>query len=174
MNVVVIYKTKYSSTKEYAMELAKRLNCKAIDIKDVKVNELKQYDTIIFGSYLIAGYIKGIKFLTKNYDKLKDKNIMLFYLGLEDITEEKSYEVILKRNIPIIRDKIKSYYLKGRIRHDKLSLIHKMMMKIPITKMEKKYKQNPTEENKIAYEQIKSDMDFVDFDNLDKIINDLK
>ena len=73
MNAIVIYKSKYGSTRTYAEWIAEDLGCKAVDAKGVKADDLLQYDTIIYGGGLYAEVINGITLLTKNLEKLKDK-----------------------------------------------------------------------------------------------------
>ena len=66
MNPIVIYKSKYGSTKAYAEWISEELNCRAIDVKTVKIADLTEYDTIIYGGGLYAEVIAGITFITKN------------------------------------------------------------------------------------------------------------
>ena len=44
MNAIVIYKTKYGATKTYAEWIAEELSCKAVDAKQVKIDNLKEYN----------------------------------------------------------------------------------------------------------------------------------
>ena len=50
MKAIVIYKSKYGSTKAYAQKIAQCLGCEAVDAKSVKAKELADYDTIIYGA----------------------------------------------------------------------------------------------------------------------------
>ena len=65
MKPIVIYKTKYGSTKEYGEWIAEDLGCSAVDAKSVKVSDLLAYDTIIYGGGLYAEIINGITLITK-------------------------------------------------------------------------------------------------------------
>ena len=65
MNAIVIYKSKYGSTKDYAMWIAEELGCEAKDAKSVKVLDLLAYDTIIYGGGLYAEIIAGVSLITK-------------------------------------------------------------------------------------------------------------
>ena len=49
MNAIVLYKSKYGSTKTYAKWIAKELSCEAKEAKGVKIDDLLSYDTIIYG-----------------------------------------------------------------------------------------------------------------------------
>ncbi len=73
MSTIVIYKTKYGATKKYAEWIAEELGCDMVDAKDIKIDDILKYDTIIYGGGLYAEIINGVHMLTKNMDKLKEK-----------------------------------------------------------------------------------------------------
>lgn len=79
---VIIYKTKYNSTKKYAGWLAIKIDADLYELSDIRSSDLKNYDTIIFGGSIENGYIRGIEFIKDNIDKIKDKKIIVFYVGL--------------------------------------------------------------------------------------------
>ena len=47
MNTVVIYKSKYGSTRTYAEWISKELECEIYDAKNIKADDLLKYDAII-------------------------------------------------------------------------------------------------------------------------------
>jgi menaquinone-dependent protoporphyrinogen IX oxidase len=55
---LVLYFSKYGSTKKYAEWIASELNGDIYNIKKFNQNSLKEYDTIILGSGLYAGKIE--------------------------------------------------------------------------------------------------------------------
>ncbi len=77
---VVIYKSKYGSTKQYAQWIAEALDADLFDV--AKVRDLGQYQTIVYGGGLYASGIIGSDFLVKNYELLKEKRIVVFTVGL--------------------------------------------------------------------------------------------
>ena len=54
MSTIVIYKTKYGSTKTYADWIAEELVCESVDAKSVKIEDLEKYDTIVYRGGLYA------------------------------------------------------------------------------------------------------------------------
>ena len=46
MKTLVIYKSKYGSTKQYAEWIAEELDCEAVDAKSVKPLDLEKYDIV--------------------------------------------------------------------------------------------------------------------------------
>lgn len=79
---VIIYKSKYFSTKRYAGWLSIKTGADLYELSDIRILDLKKYQNIVFGGYIEEGYIKGIEFIKKNYDKIKDKKIIVFSVGL--------------------------------------------------------------------------------------------
>ena len=49
MNTIVIYKSKYGATKQYALWIGEELGCKIVDAKNIKASDLAEYDNIIYG-----------------------------------------------------------------------------------------------------------------------------
>ena len=64
MKSIVIYKSKYGSTKTYAEWIASELSCEALDAKNIKADSLLEYDNIIYGGGLYAE-IKVFNYLGK-------------------------------------------------------------------------------------------------------------
>ena len=80
MKSIVIYKSKYGSTKQYALWIAEELGCEAVDAKQVKADDLLEYDNIVYGGGLYAEVINGVTIITKNIENLKDKkNCRIYY-----------------------------------------------------------------------------------------------
>ncbi|WP_253199588.1 flavodoxin domain-containing protein [Clostridium gasigenes] len=52
---VIVYKSKYGSTKVYAQWIAKKLEADIYEVNEVKVDKLLDYNNIIFGGGLYAG-----------------------------------------------------------------------------------------------------------------------
>ena len=129
---LVMYFSKYGTTKKYAEWIAEEIKGDILDIKDVGQGKLNDYDIIVLGSGLYAGKIKGINLLVKNYNKIKDKKLVIFTCGLADYTNMKNVNNIkmrLKKNIPNdIFENIKIYYLQGGINYKNLNIKHKIMM----------------------------------------------
>ncbi|MGN1033504.1 MAG: flavodoxin domain-containing protein [Intestinibacter sp.] len=121
---VIIYKTKYNTTKKYAGWLAIKTNADLYELSDIRNADLKKYDNIIFGGFIENGYIKGIDFIKENYDKIKEKNIIVFYVGLGLYSRE---EIIKLNFFPYYKYKgIKYFELLGDFDYKKLNFIDKI------------------------------------------------
>ena len=54
MRQIVIYQSSTGFTKQYAKWIAERLQCEAKDIKQIKKNEISEYDRIVYGGWILA------------------------------------------------------------------------------------------------------------------------
>lgn len=129
---VVVYQSKYGATQKYAKWLAEDLSCDLHQRNRVKLADLEPYDTIIYGGGLYAGGVNGIDILTKNFDKLCDKNLILFTCGLADPRDKSNTDSIRQSLNKLftaqMQEKIKVFYLRGAIDYAKLGPVHKAMM----------------------------------------------
>ncbi len=162
MNAIVIYKSKYGSTKAYAQWIAEELSCDICDASEIKVDELKSYDTIIYGGGLYAEIIAGVTLITKNIDKLCDKKIVVFTTGLTPPDCRAYYDdLVVKKNFKgDTYLKIKMFNYPGKMIIDELSLVHKTAIKTLKKLMSDK--QNPTDMEKLLIDLCDADGDFSD------------
>ncbi len=162
MNAVVIYKSKYGSTKAYAEWIAEELGCEAKDAKGIKADDLLKYDTIIYGGGLYAEVIAGVSLITKNIEKLKDKKLIVFTTGITPLHVREYYdgEVLDKNFKPEIRQFIKVFNFMGKMILSELSVPHRSALKM--LKKIMSAKENPTELEKMLIELCDADGDFTD------------
>jgi menaquinone-dependent protoporphyrinogen IX oxidase len=170
---LVMYFSKYGTTKKYAEWIASELNGDVYDIKNIKHNILGNYDTIILGTALYAGQLKGLEIIINNYENIKNKKIVIFTCGLADYSKSENINAIRKRIAFILSEKImeniKIYYLRGDIDYKKLNLMHKIMMWM-LKKMIMK-KEEINEEGKDFLETYGRKTNFMNKDNINEIIN---
>ena len=174
MKIIVVYKTKYGSTKAYAQWIADELSCKAVDVKDINIDELSEYDAIVYGGGLYAEVINGVSIITKNLDKLKDKKIAVYTTGItpldcrayyDDYVEKKNF----KDGVP---GNIKIFNFLGKMKMDELSLVHRTALKS--LKKIMSNKKNPSEMEKLLVELCDADGDFSNKDDIKALISYIK
>jgi len=170
MNAIVIYKTKYGSTKTYAEWIAEALDCKLENAKNVKADDLMEYDTIIYGGGLYAEVINGVSLITKNIDKLKDKKVVVYSTGITPLDCRDYYDkLVVEKNFkPEVLEKIKVFNFLGKMILDELSLVHRTALKT--LKKIMSGKENPTEMERLLVELCDADGDFSDKSAIDELI----
>lgn len=125
--IAIVYKTKYGCTMKYAGWLAIKLNADLYEVSDVGRWDLLKYKTIIFGSPIYNSQIYLRDYLQEKYHTIRNKNIVLFCVGMN----LQNKEDILKSNFKDeeIKNKIKFFFLQGCINFDYLSRIDKIKLK---------------------------------------------
>ena len=168
---IVIYKSKYGSTKAYAEQIAKELNCEAVEVKKVKSDDLIKYDTIIFGGGLYAEMIGGISLITKNFDKLKNKKLIVFTTERTTLDCREYYDkMVNEKNFkPYMTEKIKVINFMGKMIIEEISLPHKAAIKT--LKKIMSGKENPSEMEKLLIKLCDESGDFTDLSAIKDLIN---
>ena len=175
MNRIIIYGSKYGTTKKYASELSKKINCEVISYNDV-VN-LKNYDSIIYLGALYAGGVLGMSKTLKKINNPNEKELIVITVGLADPYDEQNVKTInkgIERQVsPEIFNHLNIFHLRGGIDYSKLDFKYKTMMRLLYNKAKKIPEEKQTAEVKTMIETYNSVVDFVDFDELDKIVIEL-
>ena len=170
MSTIVIYKTKYGSTKQYAKWIAEDLGCDAVDAKNVKVDDLLCYDTIIYGGGLYAEIINGVSLITRNIDKLGDKKIIVYTTGItpRDVRAYYDGEVIEKNFKKGVPENIKIFNFEGKMIQKELTPVHHAAI-VSLKKI-MSAKKNPSDMVKLLLELCDADGDFSDRESIKELI----
>ncbi|MBN2625565.1 MAG: hypothetical protein JXA95_02775 [Spirochaetales bacterium] len=153
MKGIIVYKSNYGSTEQYARWIEEETKFPCLEAKRVKKADLEATDTVIVGCPIYAANPLLAKWLNKNWPLLRDKKI-LFYTTSgapgDDPNLIKGYEKALGEEI---RSKISYFPLGGRMRFEDLKPFMKFMMN-----MVKKMTKDPVEREEIT----------ADFDRMDR------
>ncbi len=172
MSKIVLYQSKYGSTKAYAEWIAQELDCMAVEAKKIKIEDLSTYDTIVYGGGLYAEVIAGVTLITKNFEQLKDKKLFVYSTGITPLDCRDYYDnLVLKKNFkPYMLEKIKVYHFLGKMVLDELSVVHRTALKSLKKLMSRK--ENPTEMEKLLIELCDADGDFSDRTAIAPLVKD--
>ncbi len=171
MNTIVIYKSKYGSTKTYAQWIAEELGCEVYDAGSVKIDDIMKYDTVIYGGGLYAEVIAGVSLITKNIEKLKDKKLIVYTTGITPIDCRDYYDkLVVEKNFKKGEaESIKIFNFLGKMVVNELSLVHRTAIKS--LKKLMSGKENPTEMEKLLIELCDCDGDYTDKSAIEPLIN---
>jgi menaquinone-dependent protoporphyrinogen IX oxidase len=155
MNTLILYKSKWGTTKLYADWIHEAYpESEILNIDDFDPKNLANYEKIIIGSRTYMGRIQIGKFLVGNWNILKDKSVYLFSVGLihpEKKESKQSYEMIPED----IRNSLSGYIkLPGKVDSGKLNFLERSIAK--------KHKNQPEKVNK---EVIRPIIDFLNSDS---------
>lgn len=170
MKSIVLYRSKYGSTKSYAQWIAEALSCEAKDAKNVKVDELSEYDTIILGGGLYAEIIAGVSLITKNIEKLQGKKLIVYTTGITPMDCREYYDgMVIEKNFKgYIKDKVKVFNFPGKMLMSELSLVHRTALKSLKSIMSKK--ENPSKMEKLLIDLCDVDADLTDRSLIEELV----
>ncbi len=175
---VVIYRSKYGYTKQYAEWLAEELEADIHDGANTKPADLSGYDVIIYGGGLYAGGVSGVSLLTKSFPAIRDKSLYLFTVGAADVADEQNIRGIRtelnKVLTPEMQEKITIFHLRGGIDYPRMSFVHRAMMSMLVRMLKKKPENEISNENKMMIETYGQVVDFSDKASIAPLVQAVK
>lgn len=165
MSSLVIYASKYGSTKEYAEELAKRMKWEAVSYKHVSGNMLKDAEEIVIAGNIRMGKMKIAGWVNGKVSILKNKCKAVIAVGGTESSNRDYYLETVEKNLSSLKlTKDQIFGCGGR------QLISNMKgFDSFVFKMLDKMVKDPKEK-----EDILKDKDHVDMSLLDPIVEYLK
>ena len=130
MSSVVIYHSKYGSTREYAEWLAEAAGAELVPLAEAKQLDLSGYDAVAFGCPYYAGRLKIAGFAKSCVPGLAGKRVAFFAVGAADPDSpdaRKGYEAAFPEPV---RAGMRFFYLPGRISLAKMSALERAVMKM--------------------------------------------
>ena len=138
MKCLVIYKSQTGFTEKYAKWIASELSADLKQSREVNKVIFKDYDVVIYGGSLHAVGIRGRKFISKNFDLLRTKKVIVFAVGASPYRKEILDEVREKNFSEEEKKIIHLYYLRGGFNYRKLPFFDKILMKLLQLKLTRK------------------------------------
>ncbi|WHH57821.1 flavodoxin domain-containing protein [Petroclostridium sp. X23] len=169
MKTVVVYKSKAGFVKKYAEWIAQELSADIFEASNITIDEIANYDTVIYGGGLYAVGINGVKLIIQNLDRLKGKKIVVFASGASPDRKEIISEVMNNNFTSEQQEYIRFFYLRGGFDYGKLKPFDKVLMTLLKWKLKRKEELSPDEKGMLAaYEK---PADFTQRKNIREIID---
>lgn len=170
---IIIYKSKYGTTKKYAEWLAKEIQYDIVEITKTNIKQVSHYPNIILCGAIYASGISGLSFLKKYFNFLKDKNIAIFCVGASPY-DEKMFNEIKSHNLKDLLENIPVFYGRGAWDENKMKFMDrtlcKMLQKVVSKKDPSTYEQWET----ALVEAVGKTCDWTDKEYLQPLINMVK
>jgi len=166
MKNIVLYKSKYGNTFQYATWIASELHWEIRDFSDFKKREINDYQNIVFGSGVYIGKLNQI---SKALAWFKNKPIIIFACaGNNNVQEE--IDVIKKTNFSEEQLSFhRFFYLPGGVDFSKVKGLSKMMINFFRKMMEKK--KDPTADEKAILEGFTHPTHYVDQQHIQELVS---
>lgn len=120
-NRIVIYESKTGFTERYARWIAERLHCEARRLRMVSEQEVKRYDTVIFGGWIMGNHIMGLDQVLE----WKHPSVIAFGVGASPAARETA--ALIRQQNPL--GDIPFFYFQGGIAYEKLGFFTRHMLK---------------------------------------------
>lgn len=147
MRVLVVYASKYGSTRDIAERIAETLNesgQEAEAVSAAKTRRLNGYDAYVIGSavYMFSWLKEATDFVRRNTDLLKSKPVWLFSSGplgtdTKDSQGREIRETTVPKEIAAFQAAIQPrdhHVFWGAFDHTKLKFTHRMVYAMPAAK----------------------------------------
>ncbi len=125
-NGIIIYKSKYGTTKKYAEWLAEEINYDLVEFSKAKINQITKYENIILCGAIYASGISCLPILKNNYALLKNKNIAIFCIGASPYNE-KAFNDIKLHNLKGELQNTPIFYGRGAWDESKMKFIDRTL-----------------------------------------------
>ena len=171
---LLVYGSRYGSTKRYAERLAEMTGVAAIEYS--KAKNLADYDRVVYLGGIFAGGVMGLK---KTAAKMNPRQeLVIATVGVTDPKEAAYFESIrqaIKAQLPEgLYNEEKVFHLRGAIDYNHLSVGHSFMMKMFHSMMLNKSEAERTADAKAMLETYGRQVDFVDLNALQPIADLMK
>jgi len=157
--VIVVYRSKSGYTKRYADMIAQAVGADIADGRRVRIEALKQYDTVVFGGGLYAVGINGAAFIKRCMRELKDQRIIVYALGASPPRQEIVDEVRNNNFDAEQQTRMQFFLLRGGFDYDKLTPVGKLLMRLMKARL--KRRDDPTADERGMLAAYDTPVDFV-------------
>lgn len=128
--VLIVYQSKYGSTRQYAEWLHSEISGDLVDVEKGAKPAFAEYDIIIFGSYIRTGRIVIAPLILEAWNGVKEKKVVLFTVSGTPPQHPNIQQIFNKGFPEEIREEIKYFPLRGRMFSQDLSFFDKLLVAI--------------------------------------------
>lgn len=171
MKTLVVYTSKYGSTKQYAEWIANATAATLRPAQEIRDRDIDAFDVIVCGCYLHIGKMTGADFLTTHWSALQSKRIVLFSVAgaPPNVPERVQW---FEANVPDeIRSHVHHFPFRGRAMN--LDLKDRFLLAFPRTMMYLKYWKTHDPKDKAAIEAFKP-FDGVDKESIEPLVSHIR
>ena len=107
MKSLILYRTIYGSTKQYAKWIQEELSSQLDCIDNITKYNIDDYNFIIVGEAVYAGQLKTPKHLIPIIEKYPNKTFIFFIVGIADMEDKENRDnymvILLKLWVPLLK-----------------------------------------------------------------------
>ena len=172
MDRIIIYGSKYGTTRRYAEELSRRTGIPCRNCKEVK--SLSSCKVVIHLGGIYAGQILGLSQTAKLLRQEPAAKLLVVTVGLSDPADETNVRnirnFIKKQLADPLWAEAKLFHLRGGMDYSRLSVAHRAMMGLLYSRVKKIPPEERNSETQGLIETYGKTVDFTDFESLNEMI----
>ncbi|MBA4423500.1 MAG: hypothetical protein C0390_10470 [Syntrophus sp. (in: bacteria)] len=130
IKVLIVYQSKYGSTKQYAQWIHQEIKADLVNIENGDKPDPAGYDIIVIGGSVRIGNIVVAPFIKEHWSVMKGKKVVLFTTSATPPQHPKIQSIYEKSLPEEIRKEIKYFPLPGRISTENLTLFDQLLIAI--------------------------------------------
>jgi menaquinone-dependent protoporphyrinogen IX oxidase len=141
MKPLILYRSEYGSTEQYARWIGEELSSQPDVIDNLSKYNIKDYDPVIVGEGVYAGQLKAAKRLVPIVEKYPDKKFIFFMVGIADMEDKDNRDKLfsdLSKAMGSSVEKMKVFFLRGVLDYGKMNFKHKTMMRLLVSYLKRK------------------------------------
>jgi menaquinone-dependent protoporphyrinogen IX oxidase len=127
MRTLILYTSSTGSTQKYAEAIASGIHGDIYPLKKYKWKDIDQYDSIVYGGWVMGNKIQGIDKFLCHIDEMEKKNVLIFASGMSVVTSASRDNLISTNVLDIYH--VRFYQLRGSFDYSKLHFPYSLLMK---------------------------------------------
>lgn len=159
MGGVIVYKSNYGSTRQYAEWIHEETGFPMYQTKDRGI-PWEESSTVVIGSPIMAGKPILARWMQKMWSSMKTSNVVFYTTSLTPPTKNVLQQSFQSAFPEDMASAMKYFPLHGKLDYEDLGGLHKMMMRIG----------RLIEKDPAVKEQMMTPVDFVDRGNVEEIV----
>lgn len=167
---LIIYKSKYGASKDYARLVGEKLNIPFFSVKEVSNEMLKNAERILFFSGTFASRIHIAKYMKSHSKILKDKDTVLIFNGITPFDKPVIDGFYIGNFKGTIFQNRAYFYLPGRLDIHELHGFDKFIINMLISSIEKKPEDKRSNFEKGILDLKNKEIDNVKSDNIAELV----
>lgn len=172
MKTMIIYKSRYGSSRDYALWLADALHAEAKAVNHISRAELNAADVLVYVGGLYAGQVNGFGKIKKQLAFLPGKTIVLCMVGMTNPNRSEEYRQVFLNNVPKpYQNSIIPFALRGNQLFSKMSFLHRMLMNAPKAAAKKIPAGQRSEDDRQFLEHFGEDVYFARRENIEAVVS---
>jgi len=128
MNGIIIYKSRYGSTRQYAEWVREATGFALYEVRQAP-RDLRAYDTVVIGSSVFAGHVALAKWIVAHWPALQGKRVVLMLVNVTADPEEVA-KFVPQSLPPEIASQLKVFPVGGRYQLERMSFLDRTMIKM--------------------------------------------